>query len=145
MISQTIRYALRIVGFLADHQGQWVQGREIAKATGIPANYLSKILNQLRKAGLVDSQKGWGGGFFIGDAALRTPIAEVLVALEGRRENGNCIFELRKCDADNPCPLHGYWERIRGEYDAMIRSVTIGDLRAGVGMGGNGGRRHYFW
>ncbi|MBK7702550.1 MAG: Rrf2 family transcriptional regulator [bacterium] len=37
--------------------------RRVAAATGIPVNYLSKILNQLRKAGLVESRKGWGGGF----------------------------------------------------------------------------------
>ena len=84
MISQTGRYALRILGHLADRTGQWIQGREIAAATGIPANYLAKILNQLRKRGLVSSQKGWGGGFLLRDQALGVPIAEVLELIDGR-------------------------------------------------------------
>jgi len=128
MVSQTGKYALRILGYLADHPDQWLQGREIALATGIPANYLSKILNQLRKRGLVFSQKGWGGGFLLKPEALSVPIAEVLELFEGRRDAQECIFELKPCDADNPCPLHQHWERIRGEYEGMLSSTTVGDL-----------------
>ena len=142
MISQTVRYALRIVGFLADHQGEWVQGREVAAATGIPANYLSKILNQLRKSGLVRSQKGWGGGFLLRDEILGVPIVDVVEAIEGRKDDSGCIFELRECDAQNPCPLHGPWERIRGELDAMMRGVRVGDLRSRPAAGD---KRHFFW
>jgi Rrf2 family iron-sulfur cluster assembly transcriptional regulator len=142
MISQTVRYALRIVGFLADHQGKWVRGREVAAATGIPANYLSKILNSLRKAGLVDSQKGWGGGFVLRDETLSAPIIAVVEAIEGRRDNTGCVFELRECDAQNPCPLHFHWERVRGELDSMLRDVRVSDLRS---TSGGGEKRHYFW
>ena len=63
MFSQTSRYALRILGYLATNRDRWVLAREIAGETGIPANYLSKILSQLRKRGFVESLKGWGGGF----------------------------------------------------------------------------------
>jgi Rrf2 family transcriptional regulator, iron-sulfur cluster assembly transcription factor len=130
MISQTGRYALRILGYLADRQGEWVRVEEVATATGIPANYLAKIGNQLRKRGLVLSQKGWGGGFRLNEQALRVPIAEVLELIDGRPDEQGCIFELRDCDADQPCPLHHRWERVRGEFQGMIHSVTIGDLRS---------------
>jgi len=80
MVTQTGKYALRILGYLVDHSGQWVQGRAIATDTGIPANYLSKILNQLRKHGFVESQKGWGGGFLLVEKATRVTIGEVLEA-----------------------------------------------------------------
>ena len=76
MVSQTGKYALRILGYLADHPGQWVQGSQIASETGIPANYLSKIMNQLRKRGFILSQKGWGGGFLFKDEASRVPIVQ---------------------------------------------------------------------
>ena len=49
MVSQTGKYALRILGYLSDHPGQWIQGGQIASETGIPSNYLSKIMNQLRR------------------------------------------------------------------------------------------------
>jgi Rrf2 family protein len=129
MVTQTGRYALRILGYLADHPGNWVLGRAVAADTGIPANYLSKILNQLGKGGFVLSQKGWGGGFKLDDRASRQPIADVLRLFEGRRDAGACVFELRACDADNPCPLHDRWDRVRQEYDAMLSSLAVADLR----------------
>ena len=130
MISQTGRYALRILGYLADHPGMWVQGREIAAATGIPANYLAKILNQLRKRGLVSSHKGWGGGFLLRERSLAVPIAEVLELIDGPQNDQGCVFELRDCDAARPCPLHERWARVQAEFQDMIRSVSIGDLRS---------------
>jgi Rrf2 family protein len=129
MVTQTARYALRILGHLADRPGRWALGRDIARETGIPANYLSKILNQLRKAGFVTSQKGWGGGFLIDERASQRPISEVLELFEGPRDTDSCFFELRSCDAANPCPLHRRWDRVRSEYEAMLSMVTVGDLR----------------
>ena len=129
MISQTGKYALRILGHLADRPGQRALGRDIARETGIPANYLSKILNQLRKAGFVTSRKGWGGGFVIDERSGRRPISHVLELFEGPRDTESCVFELRPCDTANPCPLHHRWDRVRREYDAMVSAVTVGDLR----------------
>jgi Rrf2 family protein len=129
MVSQTGRYALRILGYLVEHPGRWVLGKDIAAATGIPANYLGKILNQLRKAGYVRSQKGWGGGFMLVPARLRAPIAGVLEAIEGKRADDSCVFELRRCNAKNPCPLHQHWQRVKERYGAMLDEVTIGALR----------------
>ncbi len=131
MLSKTGKYALRILGYLADRPDQRVQGKEIAAHTGIPANYLSKILNQLRKRGLVESQKGWRGGFLLSGEALPVPILEVLELFEGRKKAKACMFELRDCDSGNPCPLHHSWERIRDEYENMLRATVIGDLKSG--------------
>jgi Rrf2 family transcriptional regulator, iron-sulfur cluster assembly transcription factor len=142
MISQTARYALRTIGFLADHRGQRVSGSQIASATGIPANYLSKILNQLRKSGLVQSQKGWGGGFLLREDKISVPINEVLGAIDEAPETSECMFELRSCDANNPCPLHGHWERIRGELTNMLQHVRIGDLASEARREG---KPHFFW
>jgi Rrf2 family protein len=128
MISQTVKYALRILGYLADHPGEWIQGEQIASATGIPSNYLSKILNQLRKRGVVSSQKGWGGGFFLEEDALTTPIAEVVELFDGKRSKDACVFGLGQCDSEDPCPLHPHWEAISKSYEAMLGSVTIRDL-----------------
>ncbi|MCU0294040.1 MAG: Rrf2 family transcriptional regulator [Thermoanaerobaculaceae bacterium] len=128
MISQTARYALRTLGVLADRPGEWVLGKDMASQTGIPANYLSKILNQLRKRGLVQSQKGWGGGFLLQGHTLSVPISEVVELFDGPRETGQCVFELQPCDASHPCPLHQRWERVRHEYQSMLSTLTIGDL-----------------
>ncbi len=130
MVSQTGRYALRILAYLVDHPGQWVQGSQIAAETRIPPNYLSKILNQLGKGGFVLSRKGWGGGFRLKESARRIHIAKVLDRFEGPRDDKRCFFEMRRCDAERPCALHHHWERIQSQYREMLRATTIGDLRA---------------
>lgn len=128
MISQTGRYALRILGHLADHPGEMLRGNEIAQATGIPANYLVKLLNQLRKRGFVESQKGWGGGFALRPEALGVRIAEVIELFEGPPDRTGCVFELRECDEHHPCPLHGHWETVRSSYLAMLHAIRVNDL-----------------
>ncbi|MEW6757059.1 MAG: Rrf2 family transcriptional regulator [Acidobacteriota bacterium] len=143
MLSQTSRYALRILGHLASRPGDWVQGVQIAQDTGIPANYLSKILNQLRKRGFVLSQKGWGGGFRLAPGAERQPILQVLEVFDGPRAEGQCLFGLARCDKDNPCPLHAYWESIQATYTNMMQAITIADLHgpASAGRGGASGAK----
>ncbi len=133
MLSRTSRYALRILGFLVEHQGSRIRGEEIAGATGIPANYLSKILNQLRKQGLVDSEKGWGGGFELRKKARSVKIREVLRIFEGVdvSRDKECVFGLAKCDSNNPCPLHSHWVQIQGGMDQMLTSITVKDLGRG--------------
>lgn len=130
MISHTTRYALRILGHLVDHQGQRTPGEEIARATGIPLNYLSKILTQLRKRGIVDSEKGWGGGFELRADARNLAIGEILSIFDGvdRSKDRECVFGLAKCAADNPCPLHPYWARVQGALDGMLTGTTVADL-----------------
>lgn len=130
MVRQTGRYAFRILGFLAAHRGSRVSGERIAAATGIPSNYLSKILNQLSKSGLVTSQKGWGGGFTLKDEALKRPIGDVLTVFQGpdRVPDESCVFGLPACDERNPCPLHQDWLEVRERYRTMLERTTIADL-----------------
>jgi len=130
MISRTAKYALGILGYLAERPGARVPGAEIARETGVPANYLSKILNQLRKHGIVDAEKGWGGGFHLCARARRRPIRDVLAIIDGAESLGprECLFGLPDCDAASPCPLHPYWEEIQEIHAEMVTSVAIGDL-----------------
>ena len=130
MVSQTSRYALRILGFLVENEGRRICGEEISAATGIPANYLSKILNQLRKQGIVDSEKGWGGGFQLREEAGQIPIRDILRVFDGvdRIDRHECVFGLPKCDAEHPCPLHSYWERINETLTEMMDNTTVRDL-----------------
>jgi len=130
MISQTSRYALHLLGVLCARRGERVGGKELSQLTGIPENYLSKILNQLTKQGIVNSQKGWGGGFQLRERAMDQPISAVLGIFEGheKTEPCDCVFGLPHCDTDNPCPLHNDWETIRNTYTNMITTTKISDL-----------------
>lgn len=130
MVSRTARYALIIVGHLVNRRDAWCPVKEIAEETCVPANYLSKILNRLAKEGVVESMKGWGGGFRIHPDALDRPIVEILRILEGRAPGGlqPCIFGFPQCDDTAPCPLHEPWKSVRESYDRMMEGTTIAAL-----------------
>ncbi len=130
MLSQTSRYALHLLGALLAQRERRLAAQELAHLTGVPANYLAKVLNQLVKRGVVDSQKGWGGGFAIRAEALGMSIRAVLEVFEGsdKAAHRDCAFGLAACDADHPCPLHHEWEEIRASYTRMIDETTVGDL-----------------
>jgi Rrf2 family transcriptional regulator, iron-sulfur cluster assembly transcription factor len=109
-----------------------VPHEQIAREIGIPANYLSKILNQLRKSGFVESRKGWGGGSRLRPDAFGRPLIDVVRVFEGDRSEGipACIFGLPECDDGHPCALHGSWVGIRDAFSAMLTTTTIGDLKS---------------
>lgn len=130
MLTQTTRYALHTLGYLAGRRDARIPGQDIARDTGVPANYLSKILNQLRKHGIVDASKGWGGGFQLRDDALDRPILDVISILEGEEKVGqeSCLFGHPECNPQSPCPLHPYWEQIRVLHQQMLSGIRIADL-----------------
>jgi len=128
MLSQTARYLFRILGILAEQNGGWLQGKEIARRTTVPANYLSKLLHQLGRAGYVESRKGWGGGFRLKEATRTLSIGEVLDRMEGVPDLGECVFGLPACVEEEPCPLHEHWEAYRRRRRSMLENVTVGDL-----------------
>lgn len=132
MISRTAQYALRILGYLVRDDVQLVRGEEIAEATDVPANYLSKILNQLRKNGVVSARRGWRGGFQMVASARERPLREIITIIDGDDGLGKdgCIYGFPECLGDNPCPMHEYWLRIRAVYDEMVSTLKVEDLAA---------------
>lgn len=135
MLSQTSRYALIILGHLVDAGQEWRPVDRIARETCVPANYLSKILNRLAKDGVVESLKGWGGGYRVRPASLRRPIRDVLAIIDGKSAAGisGCVFGFERCDGEAPCPLHEQWSRLRESYDEMLAATRIRDLAARPG------------
>lgn len=130
MMSQTSRYALNVLGYLASRTDRLIRSEELAAATGLPPNYLAKVLNQLRKGGLVISQKGWGGGFQLQPGAGSRTVGEVVRIMEGPAavEREDCVFGRPHCDPDHPCPLHDRWAEFRDNYTGLLADTTIADL-----------------
>jgi Rrf2 family protein len=131
MVNQTTRYALQILGYLARNDGSLVPHEQIAREIGIPANYLSKVLNQLRKSGIVESRKGWGGGSRLLPGAAERPLVDIVRVFEGELPAGipSCVFGLPECGDGNPCPLHDQWTGIRDSFHHLLQSTTVGDLK----------------
>ena len=99
MISRTTKYALNVLRCLAREPTHRTPTDRLAHETGIPANYLSKILSQLRKHDIVEGEKGWRGGFRLQPSALDRTIRSIDEIFDKRprrsTENGRRSFRRR--------------------------------------------------
>ncbi|GAB5495865.1 MAG: hypothetical protein Phyf2KO_09450 [Phycisphaerales bacterium] len=82
MVSLTSQYALRAVLYLATVGGGPVVAEDISKNTGVPKGYLHKILRRLGKAGILDAQRGVGGGYVLSQKPAEITVCQVLKAIE---------------------------------------------------------------
>lgn len=129
MLTQTGEYALRALVHLAREAGNDFRGvKEIAKATDVPSNYLAKILQQLARARVLDSQKGFGGGFRIAKPLNEICLFDIVEPLERMNKFEQCVLGQRACNDEVACPLHTTWRAICDQYLGSLKKVTLQDV-----------------
>ncbi len=127
---QTVEYALRAMAYLVTsaEPGDSVSAHVLSEGTDIPLAYLSKVLRKLVLAGLLDSQRGHGGGFSLARAPERITFAEVLDAVGYEAVSNRCAFGMEECDAKHPCPLHPAWADLKERFTDWATQTTLADL-----------------
>lgn len=129
MISQSAQYAVRAVMHLG-REGAWRTAEDVWRATGIPPGYLSKILNGLTRAGILQSQRGTNGGFRLARPPAELTALAIVASLEPEPAAGSC----RQCHATGPEPDCAV-NRLLLASDAAARRIladaTIAHLLAG--------------
>ena len=133
MVSRTEEYALRAAVCLARRYGDGsVRARDMASATGIPANYLSKILHQLGRSGVVVSERGRAGGFKLAAPPSTVFLASVVAPFEPQVERTRCLLGLPQCSDANPCGAHERWKAIKEATLEFLNDTTLADVIDGA-------------
>ena len=125
---QTAEYAVRAIAFIASATGTApVRVKDIARATHIPANYLSKTLNHLARVGLLKSARGPLGGF-----ALALPPEEISLGSIAEIFSGDdqqqCILGGGRCGERQQCALHRRWLPVATQVREFLDQTTIAQL-----------------
>lgn len=127
-ISAKADYALRASIELARAASGPTKGGAIAAAQGIPLKFLENILSDMRHAGLVRSQRGAEGGYWLARPAAEISVADVIRAVEGPlasvRGEGPEAIEY----PDNAVNLQRVWIAVRSVLRGVVESVTLADL-----------------
>ena len=135
MFSKTCEYGIRAAIFIAEESRKRNKTgiKEIAGHIDSPEAFTGKILQTLVKRQIISSTKGPSGGFYISEESLsQIKLVEIVSSIDGDAVFKNCALGLNVCSEDSPCPLHSEFKRIRDELEAMLRSVSIGDLTTGL-------------
>src|ERR1700760_4177194 len=130
-LSARADYALRAAIELASATDSHVTADKIARAQQIPGKFLETILTQLRRAGLIRSQRGPEGGFWLAPRAPEISLAEIIRAIDGpllgvRGERPENIESPGAAE-----PLQQVWIALRGHERAILEEVTLGHIVAG--------------
>ena len=136
MLSRRAQYAFRALTYLVDkfEEGP-VLISEIAKKKKIPLKFLENILLELKKAEVLESKKGKGGGYYIKNNPAETTIAAVIRIVDGPIAMLPCVSlnfyeKCKNCDERN-CGLHELMEHVRDATLNILENKTLQDLSSG--------------
>jgi Rrf2 family protein len=129
MISQTVEYALRAMVHLATSAPQAQTTDEVAEATRVPKAYLSKVLQLLRRADLVHSQRGIGGGVTLARPPASITILDVVTAVDPIHRIRTCPLGLA-AHGVRLCPLHRRLDQALATVEAAFGATTLAEILA---------------
>jgi len=130
VFSQTTEYALRTIVYLATQNGAPRTTRQIAEAARIPAGYLSKVLQVLVRAKIVNSQRGVNGGFTLARPPDELSALDVINAVDPIRRIERCPLGLESHGA-KLCPLHRRLDGAIALVEKALAETRISDLLGG--------------
>jgi len=129
MFSQTVEYALRAVVHLADQSPSARTTDQIAIATRVPKAYLSKVLQGLCQAKIVQSKRGLGGGMLLTKSPADLTILEVVNAVEPIGRIRECPLGLA-AHGVRLCPLHKRLDSALAMVEEAFRQTTLAEVLA---------------
>jgi Rrf2 family iron-sulfur cluster assembly transcriptional regulator len=132
------RYALRASVALARHQweGAPVSINHLAEEEEISSVFLEQIFFKLRKAGIVVSVRGPGGGFCFAQPLSHLTVRDVLVAAGEELELTDCDKRIMSCKHKPDCPSHSVWEEMTELVNNYFGGLTLeAVLKREVAMG----------
>jgi Rrf2 family protein len=130
-VSAKADYAVRAAVELAANPGGPIKGERLSTTQEIPLKFLENILGELRHAGLVQSQRGAEGGYWLAKPAEKIRVADVIRAVEGplasvRGTRPESLEYKGRAEL-----LQDVWVALRANIRGVLESVTLADLVSG--------------
>lgn len=142
MLSQKARYALHALIVLAEHDGEEpMQIAQVAEEARVPRKFLEQILVDLKKRGIVRSQRGRSGGYFIGKHPKDISFADVIRVIDGPLALAPCVSvtAYHKCDDcvdEATCSIRKVLLAARDATATVLESRTIAQAAANARKAG---------
>lgn len=134
MLSKKSQYAFKALGYLAiKYKEGPVLISEISKKKKIPLKFLENILLELKKADILDSKKGKGGGYFFKKDPAKVKLSTVIRLINGPIAMLPCVSlyfyeRCKNCD-EKQCGLHDLMIEVRDATLNIVENRTLADLK----------------
>jgi Rrf2 family protein len=123
-LNTTSQYAIRIMGVISELDKKCTS-KELSQKLHIPYKYLTKIMNELVKAGLILSTRGREGGYTLAKDTSEIRILDILNAVHENIENDDCILGIGVCCENGQCALHDSWMERKQSLINMFKDQTV--------------------
>jgi Rrf2 family protein len=130
-VSAKADYAIRAAVELAAAGEGPLKGDRIAKAQGIPANFLENILADLRNAGIVGSRRGAEGGYWLARPAADVSLADVIRAIDGPLANVRGVRSDQLSYEGSATALADVWIAVRASLRGVLEQVSLAEVARG--------------
>lgn len=130
-ISTKGRYGLRAVIDIAQYSEiEPVSINSIAVRQGISEGYLEQLMIPLKKAGIIKSIRGAGGGYVLARDTEEISVGDVLRALEGSLKPVDCaaFSQEESCEAAGGCVTKYVWQRINDSINQTVNEISLKQL-----------------
>ncbi len=129
VITRATEYAVRAIIFLAQQPKDGiVLKKDICRTQEVTPAFLTKIFQPLIKAGIVNSQRGVGGGFLLAKDPGEITMLDILEAEEGKLKLNHCLVDADFCQRDAYCSAHEVWHDAQREMAEVLKNYSIADL-----------------
>lgn len=127
-ISRKCEYAIHSLMILAIHSKVELSVEELAEMQGISRTYLAKVMQKLSKAGLVESSKGFKGGYQLTITPGQITLDQVVETFEREDNFYQCMKDERDCQLEPNCLIHASFRQAYGKMLQELKKVRISDL-----------------
>lgn len=111
-----------------EQKRQFVPIREVSDSLDLSFHFLTKILQQLTAAGLMESYKGPKGGIALSRKPKEIMLIEIVAAIDGTGLFTECVLGLPGCGVEKKCPLHDKWDYTREAIQIMFNSTSLDEM-----------------
>jgi Rrf2 family protein len=130
-VTAKVDYAVRAAMVLAratDESAGPVKGEQIGTEQNIPVKYLENILSELRQSGIVRSQRGAEGGYWLAKAPDTVTIADIIRAVEGPLATVRGERAEQLDYGEGAGALQPMWVAVRASLRSVLEQVTLADV-----------------
>ncbi len=129
-LSKKGEYALMAMIYLSFNKAKSVTIHQIAKSEQIPIKFLEQIMLELKKAGLLKSRPGVGGGYSLIRPPEEISLADVIRVIDGPLAPLNCVSKRAyvKCPQEKCCRLREVMLHVRNAIAGILENVTFADI-----------------
>jgi Rrf2 family protein len=118
--------ALKHIASLPD--GSLANAREIAANFSLPPNMLAKILQSLSQSGIIEAQKGSGGGYRLARSPGEVTLAQILESIEGPVHMVMCTSNDGCCTLEDRCTVKNGLTSLEQKFYEFFDTVTLADV-----------------